>query len=71
MILILIIGFSAMLLIDLPRLIKAKQLRLFIVYGGIYVTAFTLWLLFLLRIPVVSPFALLSDFFKHVLNISY
>ncbi len=71
MILFLIISFLAMLLIDLPRVIKAKQIRLFIVYGGIYATAFTICLLLTLGISVVSPLTLLSDLFKNVLKISY
>ena len=67
----LILGFIIMLLIDLPRLIKKKQLRLFIVYGVLYAATFTLCLMLNLGIQIPSPLVVANDFFKQVLHISY
>ena len=71
MIILLIAVFAIIVLIDLPRLIKKKMYRMLVVYGLVYTAAFTLCLLIILDIKVISPIVLANDFLKNVLHLSY
>lgn len=55
MIFLMTLGFAAVSLFDLPRLIKEKYWRELAVYALILVLAFTLAVLQLLNVPVPNP----------------
>lgn len=67
----LIVVFAVMLLIDLHKLLKSGQPRVYIVYGCVYAAALTLSVVLAMGIDVPSPLMMASDFFKKVLHINY
>lgn len=69
--LLLVTAFVIMLLIDLPRLIKKKKLKMIIVYCVIFTASFTLCMLLTLGVQIASPLFFADIFFRNVLHLSY
>jgi hypothetical protein len=65
-----VLVFIVMLVINLPPLIKKRELKMLIIYGCIYTTALVLCILLTLEVKIPSPLVLADSLFKS-LNLSY
>ncbi|HBT65146.1 MAG TPA: hypothetical protein DEB10_10855 [Ruminococcaceae bacterium] len=63
--------FIIIVLIDLPNLIRKKDIKMIIIYGCFYVTAIVLSLAIVFDLSVTSPMVLADSFIRNVLHLSY
>lgn len=70
MILYLIIIFAIILLINLPPMVKKKDIKMMIIYGCFFTVAFTLSILLTLGVSITSPLVIADKLFKYI-HLSY
>lgn len=71
MVVSLIFVFITIALLDMPKLIKGKHWRDFIVFLGFFFLAFTISFLMAVGIKLPSPTAWVEYFVKQVLHLNY